>query len=143
MHTRPGLIGFGAALALAFAMSLTGCTAPSVSLSEHDGPSSAFHGHVIGDQAASWVAGGQRIAVLTAGSSSCAPYPVSVKALDKSTVEIELATGGGAVCTADLAEITFEVRTPDGVELGGDVEVVLVTGEFRSSLPIVSLGASG
>ena len=126
-------------LAAITVVALSGCTsAPSVSTGEYAGSIDDFEVEMIGDTSALWVDGGERIAILTGGSSSCAPYPTAVSVVD-GTIEIQTARAGGDVCTADMAAITFEVETPAGVDAGSAVDVVLVSDDLRTELTVPAL----
>ena len=123
-------------------LTLAGCTsvpnAPSVSTGEYNGPVEDFEVEETEGISALWVDGGERIAILTHGSSSCAPYPTAVTVVGES-VEITTALNGGDVCSADMAANTFEVETPAGVDAGSELELVLVGKDSRSELTVPAL----
>jgi len=126
-------------LAVALLLTLTACTStPSVSTGEYQGSLDDFGGETVGETSALWVDGGERIAILTGGSSSCAPYPTAVTVID-GTIEIETGRSGGDVCTADMAAITFEVETPAGVAAGSETKIILLSEDFRTEITVPAL----
>lgn len=75
-----------------------------------------------------WIDGGRSLALLTWGSSSCAPTVGDVTASGQS-IRVILAASGEKACTDDLAPRALMVPVPEGVDVTSDVEVEVVHGE--------------
>lgn len=75
-----------------------------------------------------WIDGGRSLAILTWGSSSCAPSLGDVTASGQS-IRITLAASGEKACTDDLAPRALLVPVPEGVDVTADVEVEVEHGQ--------------
>lgn len=71
---------------------------------------------------AAWLDGGRAIAVVTWGSSACAPV-VEAVAADGQTISVSLVNGEEKACTDDLVPRALFVGVPAGVDVTKDVEV--------------------
>ena len=61
---------------------------------------------------ASWLDDRTRFSVVTYGSSSCAPVPTVLSAVDPTTIAITFVPAKALVCTADLGPTTHVFDTP-------------------------------
>lgn len=88
-----------------------------------------------------WLDGGRAIAVLTWGSSSCAPTLGDVAKIDKG-IRVTLAASGEKACTDDLAPRALTVPVPEGVDVTADVEVEIVHGRRTDTADLGALAAA-
>lgn len=85
-----------------------------------------------------WLDGGRAIAVLTWGSSSCAPTLGDV-AKSEQGIRVILAASGEKACTDDLAPRALMVPVPEGVDVTSDVEVEIVHGQRTDTADLDAL----
>lgn len=143
----PRLLSLPAALALtAVALLTAGCAAgpgapaptssadPSSSASASaDGVVSAFS-----DIEAVWLDSGRGLAVVTWGSSSCAPEVADVSGGEQ-RIDITLAGSAEKACTDDLAPRALYLDVPDGVDVSKDVELRVAHGARTDHLDLDAL----
>jgi hypothetical protein len=74
-----------------------------------------------------WADGGERLAVVTQGSSSCPSGPTDVAVVGDQELRLEIGSlfPGRDPCTADMATTTTEVDLPDGLSADEPVTVRL------------------
>lgn len=85
-----------------------------------------------------WLDGGRAIAVLTWGSSSCAPTLGDVVKAEQG-IRVTLAASGEKACTDDLAPRALMVPVPEGVDVTSDVEVEIVHGQRTDTADLHAL----
>lgn len=90
------------------------------------------------DVEVAWLDGGRAFAVLTWGSSSCAPVLGDVASSDKG-IRVTLAASAEKACTDDLAPQALMVPVPEGVDVTREVEVQVVHGERTDSAELDAL----
>ncbi len=134
MVTRSTTLGRAAAVALVAAtIVLSGCSAPvSVAVDTSAGGPPGFDGSgglLNGEPSAIWISGRRQFAIVTFGSSSCAPVPISISASDETHVAITFVRSPNSPCTADMAPTTHQFAVPQGVDAAAEV-TVKVTYDF-------------
>ena len=82
-----------------------------------------------------WVGGGEGLALVTFGSSSCPKAPTSVEVTSPTELVVEIAQTGGFFCTADMSAQTYELRPPPGLDPASDITVDLGPGTVRTLTP--------
>ncbi len=82
-----------------------------------------------------WSERGDRIAVVTHGSSSCPNEPRSIDLTSPTELVIEIKRSGGFLCTTDIATQTYEVPVPSGLDQTKRITVDLGPGTLRTLLP--------
>ena len=73
-----------------------------------------------------WEHGGTILAVVTVGSGSCPPVPVSISAADDSTIALTFIKSPNSPCSADLGPTTHEFKIPAGIDVDGEVTVEIL-----------------
>src|SRR6187431_780727 len=115
------------ALALAGALLLSGC-GPVVSVASNTYPDvpNGYAEEVnlfSAEPIAVWDHGKAILSVVTVGSGSCPPVPVSIEAKDATTVNITFVKSPNSPCSADLGPTTHEFKIPDTIDTSGEVTV--------------------
>ena len=110
-----------------------GCTAsPGASAPTSSGTPSGTSTPPIADAVdeveVGWLDGGRSFALVTWGSSSCAPVLGDVAASGQS-IRVTLAASAEKACTDDLAPRALMVPVPEGVDVTTELEVEVVHGE--------------
>lgn len=82
---------------------------------------------------AGWLDGGDRFAIVLAGSSSCPAFPSSMEVLDPHTVKLGIDRHDETTCSADMAPRTHVINTPAGINR--TQEVTLEYGDSAVTLP--------
>ena len=81
--------------------------------------------------------------VVVYGSSTCAPIPTALSASDDQTLALAFvyAQNPDAPCTADMAENTYLLATPDGVDADGEItlEMTFQQGDDTSDTTVTIL----
>lgn len=123
----------------AVALLATGCSsAPGAAPTSSGTPSGTSTPPIAesaGEAEAAWLDGGRAIALLTWGSSSCAPVLGDVAASGQS-VRVTLAPSAAKACTDDLAPRGLLVPVPEGVDVTADVEVEVEYGDRTQSVDL-------
>lgn len=114
-----------------------GSDAPTSSHTPSDDPTAPVADGVSEVEVA-WLDGGRAIAVMTWGSSSCAPMLGDVVG-DAQGIRVTLAASGEKACTDDLAPRGLLVPVPDGVDVTSDVEVEIVHGQRTDTADLEAL----
>lgn len=70
-----------------------------------------------------WDHGKTILSIVTVGSGSCPPVPISIEAPDATTVNITFVKSPNSPCSADLTPTTHEFKIPEGVDPSADVTV--------------------
>lgn len=70
-----------------------------------------------------WSHGKTMLSIVTVGSGSCPPVPVSISAPDDSTIAITFVKSPNSPCSADLGPTTHEFDLPEGIEPSDEVTV--------------------
>lgn len=104
-----------------------GSDAPTSSHTPSDDPTAPVADGVSEVEVA-WLDGGRAIAVMTWGSSSCAPMLGDVVG-DAQSIRVILAASGEKACTDDLTPRALMVPVPEGVDVTTEVEVEVVYGQ--------------
>lgn len=115
------------ALALSGLFLLSGC-GPVVSIASNTFPDvpNGFAQEVnlfSAEPLAVWVHGKTILAVVTVGSGSCPPVPISINSSDASTIDITFVKSPNSPCSADLTPTTHEFKIPEGVDVDSEVTV--------------------
>ena len=84
---------------------------------------------------AAWLDGGRSFALVTWGSSSCAPVLGDVAASGQS-IRVTFAASAEKACTDDLAPRALMVPVPDGVDVTTEVEIEVVHGERTDTVDL-------
>lgn len=114
-------------LALAGVLLLAGC-GPVVSVASNTYPDvpNGYAEEVnlfSAEPIAVWDHGKTILSVVTVGSVSCPPVPISITAKDATTVDITFVKSPNSPCSADLSPTTHEFKIPDGVDVDATVTV--------------------
>ena len=115
---------------------LVGCATPGAA-----GPGGSVPDGGVSDSApawevdAGWVAGGTMIAVVTYGSSSCAPVLGEVAEVD-GVVDVTLRDPEAEACTDDLVPQPLAVPVPAGVEPRDGARVTVSLGDARGDIDL-------
>ena len=89
---------------------------------------------------ATWLDDRDRFAVVTFGSSSCAPVPTSVLATDAATIAVTFVQASAQVCSADLAATTHVFTTPGEIDSQRPVTVDVLldySTDYEFSVPVL------
>lgn len=129
-----------AAALAAVALLTAGCTAAPgasapTSSAEPSGTSAPPTPGGVDEVEAAWLDGGRSFALVTWGSSSCAPVLGDVAASGQS-IRVTFAASAEKACTDDLAPRALMVPVPDGVDVTADVEIEVVHGERTDTVDL-------
>jgi hypothetical protein len=113
--------------AVAAALVLSGC-APAVSIASNTFPDvPAGHAEEVNlfsaEPIAVWSHGKSTISIVTVGSVSCPPVPISMTRTDDATLAITFVKSPNSPCSADLSPTTHEFKVPEGIDTGKTVTV--------------------
>lgn len=122
MSLRVGAAVVGGLLLLGLAGCATGGSGPGAGPS----PSGVRAGEIAVD--AAWLDGGRMIAVVTPGSSTCAPIVGEVDVESDGTLDVGLVDAEGVACTADSVPRAVGVVLPEGVDPTRDLAVRVTYG---------------
>jgi hypothetical protein len=127
MVTRSATQPMLASALLALSIVLTGCSAPvSVANDTSAGGPPGFDGSgglLNGEPSAIWISGRREFAIVTFGSSSCAPVPTAITSTDATHIAITFVKSPNTPCTADFAPTTHKFDLPKGLDADGEVAV--------------------
>lgn len=115
------------ALAVAGALLLAGC-GPVTSIASNTYPDvpNGYAEEVnlfSAEPIAVWDHGRTILSIVTVGSGSCPPVPISITAPDATTIDITFVKSPNNPCSADLGPTTHEFKIPDGVDVDATVAV--------------------
>lgn len=112
------------ALAALTISAVAGCTAGSSSTA---GAPSTPEGFALaeadGGPTGMWIERGESFAIVTTGSSSCAPVPTGIRAEASDRVVVSFAASTSDPCSADMAPTTHRFDLPDGITAEGAITV--------------------
>lgn len=74
---------------------------------------------------AAWLEGGDRLAIVLYGSSTCPPKVDHIRSTGATAIEATLAPAPGGICTHDYVPFTTVFATPDGTSKTAQVSVAL------------------
>lgn len=108
------------------ALLLAGCAAApvNVAVASHKGTPDGFDStsNVLnGEPGALWIGGRSSFAIVTFGSSTCAPIPTKISSPDSHTIDVTFVKAENGSCTADMAPMTREFDLPKGVDTDSPV----------------------
>ncbi|MEV7631916.1 hypothetical protein AB0N64_05835 [Microbacterium sp. NPDC089318] len=126
-----------ALLAAGCTATTSGANAPTSSSVPSDASTPPF-ADAVNEVEVAWLDGGRAFAVLTWGSSSCAPVLGDVAASGQG-IRATLAASAEKACTDDLAPQALMVPVPQGVDVTSEVEVEVVHGERTGSARLDAL----
>lgn len=113
-HRRLSILGLVAAGLLGVG-ALAGCASGAGSAPETSSPD-ASESVPAADVQAAWLDGGRSIAVVTSGSSTCAPTSVEMPTLEGRVLTVPLAESTRTACTRDFVPRATLVPLPEGVD---------------------------
>ena len=138
LRTVPSALALGAVAVFAAGCAATpGAAAPTSSGAPSDTATPPY-ADAVNEVEVAWLDGGRAFAVLTWGSSSCAPVLGDVASSDRG-VRVTLAASAEKACTDDLVPRALMVPVPDGVDVTRGVEVEVVHGERTESADLDAL----
>jgi hypothetical protein len=79
-----------------------------------------------------WTHGKTTLAIVTVGSVSCPPVPISMTVIDPGTVNITFVKSPNSPCSADLSPTTHEFNVPDGLDTALTTVTVNVLFDFET-----------
>lgn len=120
MKPRPALL-----LLVAVPILLAGCGVPtSVATNTYPDVPNGYAETVnlfSAEPIAVWVHGRTILAVVTVGSGSCPPLPISISATDATTIAITYVKSPNTPCSADLGPTTNEFKIPAEIDTSKEV----------------------
>lgn len=122
---KPGPVALVLALS---ALTLAGCSSPAVSIAteSHAGTPDGFDSTsnlLNGRPGAAWIGGRDAFAIVTYGSTNCAPIPTKLEATDESTILVTFVKAENGGCSASRGATTNEFDVPDGIVDDGPVTI--------------------
>jgi hypothetical protein len=113
--------------ALAATLMLSGCQ-PAVSIASNTFPD-VPDGHAqdvnlfSAEPIAVWTHGKTTLSIVTVGSVSCPPVPISMTVTDDAHIAVTFVKSPNSPCSADLSPTTHEFKVPEGIDTGKTVTV--------------------
>jgi hypothetical protein len=122
--------------ALAATLVLSGCQ-PATSIASNTFPD-VPDGHAedvnlfSAEPIAVWTHGKATLAIVTVGSVSCPPVPISMTVVDPGTVNFTFVKSPNSPCSADLSPTTHEFKVPEGLDTSLSTVTVNILFDFET-----------
>lgn len=79
-----------------------------------------------------WNHGKATLAIITVGSVTCPPVPISMTVIDPGTVNFTFVKSPNTPCSADLSPTTHEFKVPEGLDTGLNTVTVNILFDFET-----------